>query len=306
MKTWKTLFTPAKFQTLLMTNYQLIKNADLKDFCTFHIGGKAKFLYIVYSNPQLLDVCKHCNKHNIKYKIIGLGANLLFDDLGFDGAIIVNKCNDITIKNTTVWVDAGVNLTSLILTLKQHGLGGFEALCGIPSTIGGGVVNNVGAFGVELGEFVKTAEVRKKDDISTPLFLNNLDCKFAYRDSIFKHEDYIITRVLLQLQQKDICNIEKNIDKSISSKTATQPLNEYSAGSIFKRSNIIPAKIIDDLGLKGLSIGNAQISQKHSGFIVNNGYATAQNVKDLISFIQNQVYLQTNEKIELEIEFVEP
>ena len=289
-----------------MRNYKLIKNANLKDFCTFHIGGKAKFLYIVHSIDQLLGVCRHCSKHNIKYKVIGMGANLLFDDLGFNGAIIVNKSSDIIIENNTVWVDSGVNLTNLILTLKQHNFGGFEALCGIPSTIGGGVVNNVGAFGVELGEFVKTVEVCRKDNLSSPIFLKNLDCKFSYRNSIFKHEDYIITRVCLQLQQKDIFEIEKVIAESVHKKAATQPLNNYCAGSVFKRSNIIPAKIIDDLGLKGYRIGDAQISPKHAGFIINNGSATAQNVKDLIVFIQNEVYLKTYEKIEPEIEFVKP
>lgn len=306
MKTWKMLFTPAKFQTLLMNKYKLIKNANLKDFCTFHIGGKAKFLYIAYSLEQLLTVCKHCNKHNIRYKIIGMGANLLFDDLGFNGAIIVNKSNAIFVENNTVWVDSGVNLTSLILKLKQQSLGGFEALCGIPSTIGGGVVNNVGAFGVELGDFVKMVEVRRKNKLSTPIFLNNIDCEISYRDSIFKHEDYIITRVCLQVYQKDVADIEKNISKSINRKSATQPLDSYSAGSTFKRSNIIPAKIIDDLGLKGFSVGDAQISQKHAGFIINTGSASSCDVINLITFIQNQVYLQTNEKIEPEIEYVKP
>ena len=289
-----------------MTKFKLIKNANLKNFCTFHIGGKAKFLYITYSIDALINVCCKCTHHKIKYKIIGLGANLLFDDLGFDGAIIVNKSSEICLQNNTVWVDSGVNLTTLILTLKQHGLGNFEALCGIPSTVGGGVVNNVGAFGVELGDFVNLVEVRKKDDLSTPLYLKNVDCKFAYRDSIFKHESYIITRVCLQVDEKDIKDIERNIAESINKKAATQPLNEFSAGSVFKRSNIIPAKIIDELGLKGSRIGDAEISTKHAGFIINTGSASSQDVKDLIEHIKNQIFVATGQIVEPEIEFVAP
>lgn len=306
MKAWKTHSKPAQFPTLLMTKFKLIKDADLKNFCTFHIGGKAKFLYIVYFTTSLLAVCGFYIKHNIKYKIIGLGANLLFDDDGFDGAIIVNKSNEIKIQNNIVWVDSGVNLTQLILTLKQHGFCNFEKLCGIPSTIGGGIVNNVGAFGVELGNFVSMVEAYKIDDLSTPIYLNNADCKFAYRDSVFKHKDYIITRVCLLLEKKDEREIENNITESIHKKSSSQPLNYYSAGSVFKRSNIIPAKIIDELGLKGFSIGEAQISTKHAGFIVNLGSATAQNVKDLITHIKNNVFLHTGETIETEIEIVGP
>ena len=289
-----------------MADFEFIKDCNLKNFCTFHIGGKAKFLFIVYSNSALIRVCNICKTHNIKYKIIGLGANLLFDDLGFNGAIIINKSKEILIENNYVWADAGVNLTSLILVLKQKHFGNFEKLCSIPSTIGGGVVNNVGAFGVELGEFVEMVEVRHKSDLNTPVFLTNLDCKFSYRNSIFKYVDYIITRVKLTIQQKDEREIEQNIAESLHKKSTTQPLECFSAGSVFKRGSIIPAKVIDELGLKGLSRGGAQISNKHAGFIINTGKARSQDVKDLIDLIKRIVLSNFGEKLETEIEFVEP
>ncbi len=306
MKAWKKRFTHASFQTLLMNNFEFLENADLKDFCTFHIGGKAKFLYITYSTSSLINVCYKCETHNIKYKVIGSGSNLLFDDFGFDGAIIVNKSSEIYFENDMVWADAGVNLTSLILNLKQHGFGNFESLIGIPSSVGGGIVNNVGAFGVELGDYVRFVEVRKKTDLFSSLYLSHDDCKFVYRGSIFKCQDYIITRVCLNILKKDTIEIETNITESISKKTSTQPLDCFSAGSIFKRGNIIPAKVIDELGMKGFSIGGAEISKKHAGFIVNNGNATSKDVKNLIKIMSSKVYSHTGELIEPEIEFVEP
>lgn len=397
--------------------FEIKKQVDLKDFCTFHIGGKAKFLFVAEDTASLIKVCCYAKSHNIKYKIIGLGANLLFDDLGFDGLIIVNRTNsvffelrdpstplrmttkggstpltplrmttkddtfchversvtkpkhplnevtrnlrgsfdsaqdynegrlhtvdsaqddneerlhttdsaqdDITLPtchseqtkcveeshkisdNYFVYVDSGVNVTNLIMKCCMRSLCGFEKLAGIPSTVGGAVVNSLGAFETNFSDYVEYVECYHKNNLTKKLRLTREECKFGYRTSLFKSGDYIITKVKLKLHEDNQTLIRKRITEAIEKKKSTQPLDEYSAGSVFKRTNIIPAKVIDELGLKGTKIGGAEISTKHAGFIINSQSATSEDVKTLISLIQEKVKSAINEDLTPEIEFVE-
>ena len=215
-----------------MDNFNFKNNVSLKDFCTFKIGGCAKFLFIAEDTVTLINVCLYAKEHNIKYKIIGLGANLLFDDLGYDGLIIVNKTNDIcftlrdpstplrmtakdvyipltplrmTAKcveeshkrsdNFFVYVDSGVNVTSLIMKCALRSLCGFECLAGIPSTVGGAVVNSLGAFDTNFSDHVEWVECYHKSNLTKKLRLTHDECKFSYRSSLFKNGEYIITKV---------------------------------------------------------------------------------------------------------------
>jgi len=277
----------------------------LKDFCTFKIGGSAKFLCVAYSTTALINVCKYCKAHNIKYKIIGLGANLLFDDYGYNGMIIVNKTHNFVFRKNFVYVQSGANVTSLIMQCCNHSLSGFENLAGIPSTIGGAVVNSLGAFDTIFSDYIEYVECYHKDKLDKKIKLTHEQCKFGYRSSIFKNDDYIITRVKLILKQDDKTLIQQKIKEAIEKKRTTQPLDMPSAGSVFKRGNIIPAKAIDELGLKATKIGGAEISTKHAGFIVNTDSATSKDVKDLIKLIQKKIKIAYNEDLESEIEFVE-
>ncbi len=288
-----------------MDKFEFETNVDLKDFSTFHIGGSAKFLFVATDTASLINVCLYAKTHNIKYKIIGLGANLLFDDLGYDGLIIVNKTNKILFRKNNVYVSAGVNVTNLIMKCYLRSLCGFEKLAGIPSTVGGAVVNSLGAFDTNFSDYVEYVECYHKSDLTKKLKLSHKDCKFGYRTSLFKPGEYIITRVKLKLKQDNQTLIQKRIKEAIEKKKATQPLGQYSAGSVFKRTNIIPAKVIDELGLKGTKIGGAEISTKHAGFIINSHSATCEDVKQLISLIQEKVKSATNEDLTPEIEFVE-
>ncbi len=288
-----------------MDNFEFLTDVNLKDFCTFRIGGSAKFLFIAKDTSSLLEVCKFAKRHNIKYKVIGLGANLLFDDLGFNGLIIVNKFNEILFRKNFVYVSSGVNVTNLIMKCYMRSLCGFEHLAGIPSTVGGAVVNSLGAFETNFSDFVEWVECYHKSDLAKKLRLGHDHCKFGYRTSLFKSSEYIITKVKLKLFKDDKTLILKRIKETIENKKSTQPLDKYSAGSVFKRGNIIPAKMIDELGLKGTKIGGAEISTKHAGFIINSNSATAEDVKRLITLIQEKVKSATNEDLEPEIEFVE-
>jgi len=299
-------FLLAKLPKFLMENFKgfkLKENECLKNYCTFKIGGNAKYLFIAHTNKELIKVCKLCKSHNIKYKVIGLGANLVFDDLGYNGAIIINKTNNVKFKGTQVITDGGVNLTALIMQAYQHGLSGLENLSGIPSTLAGGIVNNAGAFKTEIADCVENVECF--DENFNKQILNKNDCQFEYRNSLFKRKNLIITRATLKFSKCEKSLIKKRIDEAIKKKSLTQPLNYPSAGSIFKRCEIIPAKVIDELGLKGTKIGGAEISTKHAGFIVNLGSATSQDVKQLINLIKEKVKSATNEDITPEIEFVE-
>lgn len=296
-------FTTLKLQKFLMNNLEVKLNESLKNYCTFKIGGNAKYLIVIYSTATLIKVCKQLKLHNIKYKVIGMGANLLFSDVGFDGAIVVNKTNNLEFSETTVIADGGVNLTHLIIKASEVGLGGLENLSGIPSTLAGGIVNNVGAFGTEIADCVQTVECYNEN--FKKITLTKSDCNFSYRNSIFKQKNLIITKAVLKLKQDEKSLIKKRINDAIYKKSTTQPLNYPSAGSVFKRCNIIPAKVIDELGLKGTKIGGAEISTKHAGFILNLNSATSQNVKDLINLIKQKVKSTHNIDLKEEIEFVE-
>ena len=288
-----------------MKDVDILENISLKDFCTFKIGGIAKFVYICNTTSALISVIKQCKKKNIKFKVIGLGANILFSDKGYDGAIIINRTNNLIFRKNSVYADSGINVTNLIKKCYIRSLGGLENLSGIPATIGGAVVNNLGAFGSSFDEFidyVKVVDINNPDKI---LKLNKKDCNFDYRHSIFQNSDLVVLRVKLVLNNENQTLIQKRISSAIEKKISTQPLNLPSAGSVFKRTDIIPAKIIDELGLKGLTVGNAQISKKHAGFIINLGGATCKDVKGLISIIKYRVHETTGKTLEPEIEIVE-
>ena len=308
--------------------YAYYKNATLTKFNTFRLNPKADELYILYSPQSLYSVCKMCNTQNIKFKVIGLGANLIFSDSGFNGAIIINRSNNLNFDIDSVVAESGVRLSNLIQKCYLRSLGGFERLTGIPATVGGAITNNVGAFNTSFSNHIEWVKgfLASNPDIS--FTFSNKECKFGYRDSIFKSGNYIITHAKINLNSLYPDLIKKNIIEAINKKKSTQPLDFPSAGSVFKRiyiendnpqkSNILtekndeniiskiiyPAKIIDELGLKGLTIGGAQVSTKHAGFIINTGNATAKDVEMLIKIIKEKVFSETGIKLEEEIEFV--
>ncbi len=288
-----------------MINYLFKKNVSLKDYCTFHIGGKAKILIEVYNAEYLNKVCVFCITHHIMYKVIGMGANLLFDDNGFCGAIIVNKSEKITFKGNYVFAESGTSLASLISACKNKGLSGVEKLVGIPSTIGGAIVNNTGAFGCEFKDVVDCVWVLNTNNKKI-CKLKNKDCAFGYIDSIFKSGKYIILKAKLKFEKKEAEYIASNLTTCLKQKSTTQPINYPSAGSVFKRGEIIPAQAIDRLSLKGLTVGGAMVSTVHAGFIVNFANAKSKDVKKLIDILTNKVFLHFNVLIEREIEYVAP
>lgn len=287
-----------------MKKIEFYTNKSLKNFCTFKIGGNAKYLFVVYSIKHLKSAIVWCKNKQIKFKVIGLGANLLFDDLGFDGAIIVNKTSKIKVCGNCILSFSGTTVAELIAKTKKHHLTGFEHFAGIPSTVGGAIVNNLGAWGFNIGQFVKYVKLIDTQTLKTKKLCFN-QCNFGYRSSVFKGKNGIILSVKFSLKKAQKQQIESNLKTALAKKTSTQPTNLPSAGSVFKRTSIIPAKLIDELGLKGTTIGGAQISNKHAGFIVNIGSATSNDVKQLIKLIENELFLHYSATPIKEIEFVD-
>lgn len=302
-----------KFLSSMKKQIEIYHNKSLKDFCTFKIGGSAKLLFVVYSIRQLKFSIRYCLNNKLKFKVIGCGANLLFDDNGFDGAIIVNRCSRCFLISNRILVESGLSIVELINISANKGLSGIEFFAGIPSTLGGAIVNNLGAWNHEISSCVISvygffAKTNKNNKAFKTVKLAKKLCGFSYRTSRFKDKDFtnfIITKIKLKLKKSSKSLILDNIKTVLNKKCWSQPTDKPSAGSIFKRTDVIPAKLIDDAGLKGTKIGDAEISTKHAGFIINLGKATSKDVKDLITHIQNKIYAKNSATLTREIEYVD-
>lgn len=297
-------YTNAVYQRCFMLSLKNFKtNVNLQNYCTIHIGGNAEYLYEAQDTDKLKQAYKLCKLHNIRYKVIGLGANLIFNDLGFDGAIIVNRTNKITRRKNHLYIDSGTPISMVVNYCYLHGLSGLENLAGIPSTLGGGIVNNLGANTCEIGNFIDYIICINNN--GKIIKINKNKCNFSYRNSVFKTNNFIILKAKLNLNYDEKEQIKQRIIANINKKINSQPMNLPSAGSVFKRGAIIPSLEIDKLGLKGTKIGGAMISTKHAGFIVNTGNATSKNVLDLINLIKEKVKSCLSAELELEVEFVD-
>lgn len=273
----------------------------MKKHTSFKIGGVADIFIKVKSVQELQYIIEVAKKENILVTIIGNGSNLLVKDNGIRGIVIMLNMDKIEIENTIVTVEAGVKLGFLAQKLLKEELTGFEFAAGIPGSIGGAVRMNAGAYGGEMKDIiVETKCLTPSGEIVT---LSNEEQKFSYRYSIFTENRYIVLETKIKLQKGNKDEIKAKMDDYAQQRKEKQPISLPSAGSIFKRgTDFVTAKVIDECGLKGFSIGDAQVSTKHAGFVVNNGNATAEDVLKLIEHVQKVVLEKTGKKIELEIE----
>lgn len=259
-------------------------NADLKNYCTFKIGGRGTILF-PKNQFEVKRIVNDCKKNHLDFFILGNGSNVLFPDGDFKKIIIdLRKLNNIKItKQRTVIAEAGVRLFAFNRFLEQNGFAGFEWSYGIPATIGGLTYMNGGAFGEEVSNYIKKVKVLKNGKIS---WINRKKIDFSYRKSNILG---IILAVEFKFKNADSKIIEKQQKEFLEIRKKTQPYDKFSAGSVFKRTDDkIPAIMIDKAGLKGVKIGGAEISTKHAGFIVNNGDATSKDVKDLIELTRKK------------------
>ena len=274
---------------------------------SFKIGGTADVFVKANSIDNLKAILNFSKQNGIEYTIIGNGSNLLVKDNGIRGIVIKLDFKDIKIekindKQVKVTAEAGAMLGSLAQILAKENISGFEFASGIPGTIGGAVRMNEGAYGGEFKDIV--AKTKCMDENGNIIVLNNEEQKFSYRHSIFSEEKLIIleTELLLNIEENSE-EIRRKMAEYLESRKAKQPLNFPSAGSTFKRgADFITAKLIDECGLKGFSIGGAQVSEIHAGFVVNTGNATAEDVLNLVNYVKEKVFEKFGKEIELEIE----
>ncbi|MBI4650648.1 UDP-N-acetylmuramate dehydrogenase [Candidatus Desantisbacteria bacterium] len=283
---------------------EFLTNVPLRNYTTFHIGGPAEILIFPYDTEDLKRVIILLNDNNLKFKVIGNGSNLLVMDEGFHGIFICLKkhFNSMSINEENMEVEAGVMLPLLAKKAFEEELSGLEFAVGIPGTIGGAVYNNAGAFGQSMGNIVSEIEIVKIDGEIKKISASEL--VFLYRKCKIPVSG-IITKIKLALKREPSSSILKKMRENVESRNKTQPADFASAGSIFKNPEGDSAgRIIEHLGLKGKTCGNAQISQKHANFIINTGGARANDVLELIELIKKTVYEKMGIKLDMEIEII--
>ena len=283
-----------------------IENASLKRFTSYKVGGVARCIVYPKNTKKLIELLRLCNNRKVKYKVLGNGTNTLFSDKEYDGIIIkLDEFNELTMVNeTTLKVGAGYNLIKLALLATKKSLSGLEFACGIPGTVGGAVYMNAGAYKSDMGYIVKRVKVLTPN--YTVINMTNAELDFHYRTSFFqKHPDYICLEATIGLKKGNREEmIEINKDRK-ERREASQPLEYPSAGSVFRNpEGNFAGKLIEDLGLKGLTRGGAQISTKHANFVINIGNATANDIKDLITFAHDAVLDNYGIDLKVEQEFV--
>ncbi|MGQ9618561.1 MAG: UDP-N-acetylmuramate dehydrogenase [Candidatus Aminicenantia bacterium] len=290
-------------------NLSLRKRVSLKKYCTFKIGGKAKYFITVRKIEKLIMAVKIAKELKLRFVVIGEGSNILFDSKGFDGLVIRNRCNMIKIrKGGVVEAHSGTTLKKLIKKCVQHSLEGFENIYGIPGTVGGAIWGNAGAYGTSISDFLDKVEILDGNgEIKT---LGKRELYFGYRDSIFKRNKGVIilkVKFLLRRGKK-----EKILSKMIEIKEKRKKrLPPYPcAGSFFKNvlkedgTKISAGELIEKAGLKGFRIGNAEIWSEHGNFIVNFGNATSSEILSLADKVKKEVKGKYGIELEEEVLFI--
>lgn len=278
----------------------LLLDEPMSKHTSFKVGGKADYFIIARSINDLKTILTLAKQNNINTFIIGNGTNLLVKDNGYRGAIIKLMLNDINVLDDKIVAGAGVSLALLARKAIDNSITGYEGLSGIPGTIGGAVRMNAGAYGTEIKDVL--IETRYIDKNCTEHIISNEEHKFSYRKSIFSENDWIILESSFRIQKGDKEEIENKVKEISEKRISSQPLDKPNAGSTFKRGDgFITAKLIDEAGLKGYTIGGAQISTKHAGFIINNDNATADDIIKLIKYTKDTVKEKFGKEIEPEV-----
>ncbi|MBV4417979.1 UDP-N-acetylmuramate dehydrogenase [Clostridium tyrobutyricum] len=276
----------------------LIKILDEKDIkidepmsnhTSFKVGGPADILITPESADQVLDVVKLCKAKNVPYYIMGNGSNLLVKDGGIRGVVVkLTKLKSIKVQGNRIIVSSGACLKDVSQKALDNSLTGFEFACGIPGSVGGAVTMNAGAYNGEISNVIESVIVI--DNHTKKRILNLEQLELAYRMSSILKYGYIVLQVTFNLEKGNHSKINDRIESLNRRRSEKQPLEYPSAGSTFKRpEGHFAAKLIEDSGLKGTSIGGAQVSEKHSGFIINKKDATSNDILDLIKLVQDTV-----------------
>ncbi len=293
----------------IISKERIKQNEPMKNHTSFKIGGPAEFYIKITSIKELQKILEFAKKEKIKITILGNGSNVLVSDSGIKGIVIRTNLKEIKIEpkeqnKIEITVDDATPIGFLAQKLLKEEITGFEEISGIPGTIGGAILMNAGAHGKEMKDIV--TEITAIDYNGKIHKFTNEQAKFTYRNSIFSSGKYIILQAKIILEKGNAKEIKAKMDEYAQFRKEKQPIEYPSAGSTFKRgTDFITAKLIDDAGLKGYTIGGAKVSEKHAGFIINTGNATAQDVLDLAKYVTNKVYEKFGKKIEFEIKIVQ-
>ncbi len=275
----------------------------MKKHTTFQIGGPADFLIVPEHPQELVDICRILQASHTPYFFMGNGSNLLVSDKGYRGAVVkTTRLCDIAVQGTKVSLGCGVMMPKAASVMLQNSLAGFEALSGIPGTVGGAVCMNAGAYGSEMRDVVLTTDYFDGAEIKT---ISGSEHEFSYRHSFYSNKPYCILTVTLQMTPGISEEIRQKTAEYTQSRVSKQPLHLPSAGSTFKRpEGYYAAKLIEECGLKGKRIGDACVSEKHSGFLVNLGQATCDDMLRLMDLVKEEVFRQFHVELEPEIKIV--
>lgn len=279
------------------------QNVSLAPFTTFKIGGPAKYFCRVKTKAALSAALTEAG--GIPVSILGGGSNVLIHDKGFDGLVIKVEIGGVEVDGNMVKAGSGLPLSAVIRTAVGQGLAGLEFATGVPASVGGAVWANLGCRGSEISKILHHCTVT--DHQGNMQIFTNTQCQFHYRDSIFKHEPWIVLDATFQLQVSDATALRKKMIELSTLKKEEQNVGEDTAGCTFRNPTGAPktaAQYIDELGLKGYRIGDAMVSPTHANFILNVGQATADQVVQLISYIKQQVRDKAGVQLMEEIEYV--
>lgn len=282
------------------------ENELLAPHSTFRIGGEARLAAMPDTTEQIIDAVSAAKEAELDFTVIGNGSNVLFSDKGFDGLVIFTRNADsVVIKGNRVIADAGAPFTKLAVTVKNAGLTGLEFAYGIPGSVGGAVYMNAGAYNGEASQVV--ASSMAYDDLTGEVrMISREEHNFGYRTSVYSQnrDRLTVLSAEFELKEGDSAAIWETMQDLMRRRREKQPLEYPNAGSVFKRpQGYFVGKLITDAGLKGYTIGGAQVSEKHAGFIVNIGGATAEDVLRLVEHIQKTVQSQFGVMLECEINF---
>lgn len=284
---------------------QILQEEPMKNHTTFKIGGKADFVINAKTKQDIIFIHKYAKEYKLPIITIGKASNLLVKDTGIRGIVVKNSYEKIEIKKETeetveIEVASGTPLIKLAKFALENSLEGLEFSYGIPGTVGGAVRMNAGAYGGETKNCVVESIVLDKE--CKEKVLTYEEHGFIYRNSSIAKNNYIILSTIIRLKKGNKAEIKEKMEANISSRNEKQPTTMPSAGSVFKRGNgFITAQLIDEAGLKGKQIGGAKISEKHAGFIVNTGNATAKDVIDLIEYIKETIKEKFDKELETEV-----
>lgn len=272
---------------------------------TFRVGGPADCLVEIETQEQLCNIQNYLTQVQIPYVVLGNGSNVLVSDKGYRGVVLQvgKRMSGITVEGDCIIAQAGALLSQVSRVATEHGLTGLEFASGIPGTVGGGVVMNAGAYGGEMSRVVtKVTVINAHGEI---LELDNETMEFGYRYSTIRNQPFVVTEVSFRLKKGNKEEIKAQVDDLTAKRREKQPLEYPSAGSTFKRpEGHFAGALIMDAGLRGYQIGGARVSDKHCGFVINTGNATATDIKDLIQEIQDIVKERFQVDLEPEVIFL--